>query len=63
MSYYATEVIVVPDYKAMYFRLAGKIADVIEILVDVQREGEDMAMEKDNLLLQMDEDSPDNITR
>ena len=29
-----------PDYKAMYFELAGKIADVIELLQAAQRAGE-----------------------
>lgn len=29
------------DYRKMYFELAGKVADVIEILVKAQRDGED----------------------
>lgn len=34
-----------PDYKAMYYRLAGKVADAIEILVQAQAEGEQSAMD------------------
>ncbi|MDL2254204.1 hypothetical protein LJC49_09115 [Ruminococcaceae bacterium OttesenSCG-928-I18] len=30
-----------PNYKQMYFDLAGKVADVIDILVEAQREGEE----------------------
>lgn len=33
-----------PDYKAMYFRLAGKVADAIELLVQAQQEGEQAVM-------------------
>jgi len=37
----------VPDYKEMYFELARKIADVIEILVEAQRLGEMQFIEAD----------------
>jgi len=30
-----------PDYKAMYFELSGKIADVIELLQAAQRAAEE----------------------
>jgi len=31
-----------PDYKAMYFKLMAKIADVIDILTKLQQECEEM---------------------
>ena len=30
-----------PDYQAMYFRLAAKVADVVELLIAAQQEGEE----------------------
>lgn len=30
-----------PNYKEMYFNLAGKVADAIDLLVQAQQEGED----------------------
>ena len=36
-----------PDYKAMYYRMAGKMADAIELLIQAQREGEEAAMADD----------------
>lgn len=36
-----------PDYRAMYYRLAGKVADAIDLLIEVQRENEEMAMKED----------------
>jgi len=29
-----------PDYKQMYFQLAAKVADAIDILVEAQQQGE-----------------------
>ena len=29
-----------PDYKRMYFQLAAKVADAIEILIEAQQRGE-----------------------
>ncbi len=34
-----------PDYKSMYLRLAGKVADAIELLIQAQLEGEESALE------------------
>jgi len=34
-----------PDYKAMYFQLAAKVADAAEILIEAQQQGEDAFME------------------
>lgn len=33
-----------PDYKAMYFRLAAQVADVVEQLMKAQQEGEESCM-------------------
>ena len=30
-----------PDYKKMYFKLAGRVADAVEFLIEAQQEGED----------------------
>lgn len=30
-----------PDYKEMYFKLAAKIADAVNILIDAQQQGEE----------------------
>lgn len=30
-----------PDYKSMCFKLAAKVADVIEVLIEAQQQGED----------------------
>ena len=30
-----------PDYKRMYFQLAAKVADAIEILIEAQQRGEE----------------------
>lgn len=35
------------DYKAMYYRLAGKVADAIDILVEAQLECERAAMQEE----------------
>ncbi len=37
-----------PDYKEMYFKLAAKVADVVEILVKAQQEGERSCIEDKN---------------
>lgn len=34
-----------PDYKFMYYRLAGKVADAIELLTQAQQEGEELSMD------------------
>lgn len=34
-----------PDYQKMYFQLAAKVADVIEILLKTQQEGEKAFMD------------------
>lgn len=33
------------NYRAMYYRLQGKVADAIDMLVEAQRESEEVAME------------------
>lgn len=49
-----------PDYKAMYFRLAGKIADAIDTLVVAQRETEEMAMKDGTIIKLVDNETEDN---
>lgn len=42
------------DYKTMYFRLAGRVADAIEILQEAQMEAEALYLDgssQDNLIL------------
>jgi hypothetical protein len=34
-----------PDYKAMYFQLAAKVADTVELLIEAQQQGEDAFVE------------------
>jgi len=41
------------DYKKMYYRLSGEIADVIEKLKEIQREAEEMYLSSEK---------PDNIS-
>ena len=40
-----------PDYRKMYFALAAKVADAIDILVAAQQAGEEAAVEADAVLL------------
>lgn len=55
-----------PDYKFMYYRLAGKVADAIDLLTQAQQEGEELSMDgynapllvlKDGLLDESQEES------
>lgn len=46
-----------PDYKTMYFQLAAKVADVIDILIAAQQQGEDTYIESGNK--QVSEESTD----
>jgi len=39
-----------PDYKTMYFELAAKVADVIEILIAAQQQGENRYIENEILI-------------
>ena len=32
--------ILLPDYKTMYYQLAAKVADAVELLISAQQEGE-----------------------
>ena len=36
-----------PDYKAMYFHLAARVADAVELLVEAQQTGEEAFMRDD----------------
>lgn len=44
-----------PDYKSMYFQLAAKVADVVEILIEAQQQGEDSYIENDDEPLEQPE--------
>ena len=48
------EVMGVADYKTMYYRLTGKIADAVDILIEVQQESEEMAMKDDVVIRLLD---------
>lgn len=37
-----------PDYKAMYYQLAAKVADAVELLVSAQQQGERQFIEKND---------------
>ena len=37
-----------PDYKKMYFELAAKVADAIDLLIEAQRRGEDSYIDENN---------------
>ena len=39
------------DYKKMYYQLAAKVADVIEILINAQQQGEDCYIESEDTIL------------
>ena len=41
LSYYYIGGDIMPDYEAMYFELAAKVADAIELLTKAQQEGEE----------------------
>ena len=48
------ECVNVADYKTMYFQLAAKIADAVELLIKAQREGEALYMEENESIVQLD---------
>ena len=37
-----------PDYKAMYFQIAAKVADAVELLTTAQQQCEEMFIEGEN---------------
>lgn len=39
------------DYKEMYFQLAAKVANVVEILVEAQQQGENDYIEKETPII------------
>lgn len=49
-----------PDYKALYYRLAGRVADVIEILVKAQQEDEKTIMEDALPVLPLEDEDDDH---
>lgn len=49
-----------PDYKAMYFKLAAKVADAVDLLIGALQAGEDAAINTDTLPLKLDQEENDN---
>ena len=45
LASFKNEVIQMPDYKAMYFRLAASVASAVALLEKAQRQGEDSYIE------------------
>jgi hypothetical protein len=48
-----------PDYKALYYRLAGKLADVIDILVEIEQAAEDAVIAEEAAFDMLPEDKTD----
>lgn len=48
-----------PDYKAMYYRLAGKVADAIDVLSAAQLENEESVMQDDAIMRLLEDESGD----
>ena len=42
-----------PNYEKMYFHLAAKVADAVDILVEAQRQGEADYVESEALILSL----------
>ena len=38
-----------PDYKTMYFQLAAKVADAVELLIEAQQKGEEQYLSSTNV--------------
>ena len=38
-----------PDYKTMYFQLAAKVADAVELLIEAQQQGEEQYLSATNV--------------
>jgi len=50
----------VPDYKEMYFQLAAKVANAVDILVEAQQQGEyDYSKEESPLLISLKNSGPE----
>lgn len=51
-----------PDYEKMYFQLAARVADVVEVLIAAQQQGEDMYIESsDELVISAIQNSDEKI--
>ncbi len=49
-----------PDYKEMYFQLAAKVANAVDILVEAQQQGEyDYSKEESPLLISLKNSGPE----
>lgn len=47
-----------PDYEKMYFQLAAKVADAVEILVKAQQQGENDYIEDEALIISITDREP-----
>jgi hypothetical protein len=43
-----------PNYESMYFKLAARVADVVEILIAAQQEGEESYVDDKNAMLMLE---------
>jgi hypothetical protein len=46
-------VVLMPDYKKMYFQLAAKVGNVVDILVEAQRQGETDYVEGEPVIISL----------
>lgn len=45
-----------PDYRKMYFALAAKVADAVDLLIEALQAGEDAAIDADILPLTLEQE-------
>jgi len=48
-----------PDYKEMYFQLAAKVANVVDILIEAQQQGEDNYAEEEPPVVSLKNSEPE----
>ncbi len=48
-----------PDYKEMYFQLAAKVANAVDILVEAQQQGEDVFTEEEPPVVSLKNSGPE----
>jgi len=62
LFYSIFEVNNVSDYKKMYYQLAAKVADAIDLLIEAQQQGEDTYIESEDVVLTLSTESEDEQT-
>ena len=62
LFYNIFEVNNVSDYKKMYYQLAAKVADAIDLLIEAQQQGEDTYIESEDVVLTLSTESEDEQT-